>query len=150
MNQKYKKVLIVIIIFILVTTVTYAFSAYKTEAPIIKKGFAIEVKNEIKKVEEEKVNVANIEKYKIVDRSVVVPIDTLNKKKVVLLTIDDGPSARTLQIIEVLKKHNAKAIFFINGMHDKNYKGIIEKINTEGYEVGNHTWSHLNLKKEKI
>ena len=89
------------------------------------------------------------EKYKIVSRSVVVPEDPKNKNKVVLLTIDDGPSARTMEMINILKKHNAKAIFFINGMYDKNNKEVLALVEQEGFTVGNHTWSHMNLKRQK-
>lgn len=88
------------------------------------------------------------EKYIIKNRNLVVPKDKNGNKKVVLLTIDDGPSRRTLQMVDILKKHNAKAIFFINGMHDKNNPGVIAEIQKEGFIIGNHTWGHLNLKRE--
>jgi len=89
------------------------------------------------------------EQYIIKDYSVVVPKDPKGNKKVVLLTVDDGPSSRTLEMIDIMKKHNAKAIFFINGIHDKDYADMIKKTSEEGYTVGNHTWDHLDLKKEK-
>lgn len=137
--MKYKKLFIIISAFIFVITITYSLSAYKTEAP--------------KKLEETTITkneeVGALEKYKIINRSIVVPVNILNKKKIILLTIDDGPSKRTLEIINILKRHNASAIFFINGMNDKNNQGVIEQIKKEGFTVGNHTWDHLNLRKEK-
>jgi len=137
--MKYKKLFITILAFVFVITFTYSLSASKIEAPKTVEGLPL-----IQKIE-----INDISKYTIVNRSLVVPKDILNKKKIVLLTIDDGPSKRTLDIIDILKRHNASAIFFINGINDKNNQGIIKQINKEGFVVGNHTWSHLNLKKEK-
>jgi peptidoglycan/xylan/chitin deacetylase (PgdA/CDA1 family) len=67
----------------------------------------------------------------------------------VLITIDDGPSKYGRGMADTLIKHKAKAIFFINGIHDKNNKGNIKYELDLGFTIGNHTWSHPNLKKEK-
>jgi peptidoglycan/xylan/chitin deacetylase (PgdA/CDA1 family) len=148
--MKNKKLYILILIFILVIILTYIFTIKKTEAPKIPENSIVngtiettETKPEIKITTDDK------DKYVILNRNIVAHKDVLDKKKIVLLTIDDGPSSRTLGMIDILKKHNAKAIFFINGMHDKGYPNIIKQINDEGFAVGNHTWDHLNLKKEK-
>lgn len=79
----------------------------------------------------------------------LVPNNKNGNKKVVLITIDDGPSKRATEMMATLKKHNAGAIFFVNGNHGKDVPGIIEQEAKDGFAVGNHTWSHLNLKKEK-
>lgn len=112
------------------------------------------INEEIKSAKEtlpvkEKVEINNTEKYKIIKEGVITPENKANKKKTILLTVDDGPSIRTKEMLAILNKHNAKAIFFINGMHDKNNIGVIKEINDEGFAIGNHTWSHLNLKREK-
>ncbi len=123
--------------------VIYVFSvAKKTEDPHMQVLASVEKDKLPSKID-------STEKYKIVNRSTVVPEKITGNKKVVLLTIDDGPSHRTLQIIDVLKKHKAKAIFFINGMNVINNPEVLEQTTKEGFTVGNHTWSHLNLKKEK-
>ena len=79
----------------------------------------------------------------------VVPNTPESPTKVVLLTIDDGPSKYSNDMMSVLKKHNAKAIFFVNGLHDKGNPEIIKSMARAGFTVGNHTWSHTNLKKIK-
>jgi peptidoglycan/xylan/chitin deacetylase (PgdA/CDA1 family) len=79
----------------------------------------------------------------------VMPNDKKGNKKVVLITIDDGPTKRAPEIMNIMMKHDVKAIFFINGMNNKTAPGIIEQEAKNGFTVGNHTWSHLNLKKEK-
>lgn len=142
---KNKKLYLIILTFIFVVIVTYAFLVMRTEAPNIPPQAKILDQQKI----EEKAKPIDQETYRIINRSTVISTNILNKNKVLLLTIDDGPSSRTLQIIDVLKKHNAKAIFFINGIHDSANAGVIEQTNEEGFAVGNHTWDHLNLKKEK-
>ncbi len=155
-----KKYLVLILISIIILACMFAYR--RTEAPrpngipliidneesIIKDNVLIvRDRSEISTDNLNKVD--NIDKYKIVDRDSVVPEDIINKTKVVLLTIDDGPSKRTKEIQDILNKHNAKAIFFVNGINDKNHQGVIGETYKQGFAVGNHTWSHLNLKKEK-
>ena len=152
LNGIKKNKLYISIILIIVIIITFGFLyTRKTEAPIHKEEFIVKEKSEETKPQNVIPNNTSTiaQKYKIVNRNIIRPEDTKNKSKVILLTIDDGPSGRTKEMIDILKKHNAKAIFFINGMHDKGYPGIIKYTSEEGFAVGNHTWSHLNLKKEK-
>ncbi len=77
----------------------------------------------------------------------LIPNDPSLVKKVVLLTFDDGPSKQSTTILDILAKNNITAIFFINGIHDKNFKDIIKKEYDAGHSIGNHTWDHQNLTK---
>lgn len=79
----------------------------------------------------------------------IIPNDKNANKKVILITIDDGPSKYSKDMVNTLLRHNAKAIFFINGIHNKNYPNNITFEANSGFIIGNHTWDHLNLKKEK-
>ncbi len=79
----------------------------------------------------------------------LIPNDKNTNKKVILITIDDGPGKTDKDLIAILNKHNAKAIFFINGIHDKTNPGNIKMLFDAGFAIGNHTWSHPNLKKTK-
>ncbi|GAB7386807.1 hypothetical protein BSNK01_06430 [Bacillaceae bacterium] len=66
----------------------------------------------------------------------------------VALTFDDGPDAvYTPQILDVLKKHNVKATFFLVGNRSQAHPEIVRRIVAEGHEIGNHSWNHANLPK---
>ena len=62
-----------------------------------------------------------------------------NASKIVYLTFDDGPSAYTSKLLDVLKKYDAKATFFVTcaGSDD-----MIKREYNEGHTVALHTCSH--------
>jgi len=70
--------------------------------------------------------------------------------KCVALTFDDGPSPCTLQILKTLSKHEARATFFVIGQMAQSYPEIVRETARLGHEVGNHSWSHLNLGKSGL
>lgn len=59
--------------------------------------------------------------------------------KVCYLTFDDGPSDNTLKILDILKKANAKASFFVIGTSKLDY---IKRIHAEGHTVALHANEH--------
>ncbi|WP_241686487.1 polysaccharide deacetylase family protein [Flavobacterium sp. YO12] len=48
----------------------------------------------------------------------------------------------TLQVLELLKKYNAKATFFCIGKNIEAHPQILQKVIDEGHLVGNHSYSH--------
>lgn len=61
----------------------------------------------------------------------------------VLLSFDDGPHPEyTEKILAILKKNKVKAIFFIVGKKAEKNPELIQRILSEGHQLGNHTWSH--------
>lgn len=62
--------------------------------------------------------------------------------KCVYLTFDDGPSANTEAILDVLKEYNVKATFFVVGKEDEASIELYKKIVEEGHTIGMHTYSH--------
>ncbi len=68
--------------------------------------------------------------------------------KVVLLTIDDAPDKRSLEMAKKLKALNAPAIFFVNGhfVDTDEEKAVLKEIYDMGFAIGNHTQTHANLK----
>lgn len=66
--------------------------------------------------------------------------------KRVALTFDDGPNpVTTPQVLDILKRYDAKATFFIIGQRIAGQEVLLQKIVAQGNEIGNHTWSHPNL-----
>jgi peptidoglycan-N-acetylglucosamine deacetylase len=72
---------------------------------------------------------------------------TQNDKKVVYLTFDDGPSDNTIKVLEILKKYDIKATFFViaDEVTPDRYD-LLKDMMAEGHVVGIHTYSH-NYKK---
>ena len=93
-------------------------------------------------VEEEQI------KYLVNSNYFIKPIEENQSTKVVLLTFDDAPQGeQTRSILKTLEKHQAKAIFFINGHYAVKNKDLLKEIYDKGHIIGNHTWWHENLKK---
>ena len=60
----------------------------------------------------------------------------------VYLTFDDGPSAETDRILDILKEYNVKATFFVIGKTDENSVKVYQRIVEEGHTLGMHSYSH--------
>ena len=61
----------------------------------------------------------------------------------VWLTIDDGPDPiHTPRMLEVLRRFEAKATFFVIGQRAAKFPAELESIRAAGHEVANHTASH--------
>lgn len=64
----------------------------------------------------------------------------------IALTFDDGPDpAYTPAILDVLKRENVTATFFVIGKNGDEHPDLLRRIVNEGHEVGNHTFTHPNL-----
>lgn len=60
----------------------------------------------------------------------------------VALTFDDGPNANTIGVLNVLKRNNIKATFFIVGRMAHRNPEILRRIAAEGHLLANHSASH--------
>lgn len=69
------------------------------------------------------------------------------KKPMVALTFDDGPGPRTTELLDQLKKYNAHATFFMLGKNVTKYPDAVKQMQTDGNELGNHTYDHQQLTK---
>jgi peptidoglycan-N-acetylmuramic acid deacetylase len=67
-------------------------------------------------------------------------------KKVIYLTFDEGyENGYTSTILDVLRKNDVRAIFFITGPYLKGSQDLVRRMVEEGHEVGNHTVHHPSL-----
>ena len=63
-----------------------------------------------------------------------------------VLTFDDGPDPTwTPKVLDVLKKYNAHAVFFVTGTMASRYPDLVQRMVDEGHEVGLHTFNHPDL-----
>ena len=70
-------------------------------------------------------------------------VDT--EQKVIALTLDDGPSDRTPEVLRVLSDLDVPATFYLNGRdidaRPEHARAIVEA----GHELGNHTYNHRRM-----
>jgi peptidoglycan/xylan/chitin deacetylase (PgdA/CDA1 family) len=74
------------------------------------------------------------------------PVDCA-KVKCIALTFDDGPGKRVGTLLDTLKKHNAKATFFLEGQYVKARPELAKRIAKEGHQLGNHSYRHPDFTK---
>ena len=68
-----------------------------------------------------------------------------NDEKKIYLTFDDGPIPEvTPWVLYVLKIHNIKATFFCIGDNVRKHPEVFKQIVSDGHQVGNHSFNHLN------
>jgi poly-beta-1,6 N-acetyl-D-glucosamine synthase len=65
--------------------------------------------------------------------------------KRVALTFDDGPGPWTLRIAEVLHRNRVPATFFLIGSEAARYPDIVRRLYADGFGLGNHTFTHVDL-----
>jgi len=64
------------------------------------------------------------------------------QEKVIFITIDDGPGNYTMELLDLLKKYNIKAIFFVSGDTVLGYPEALKREYEERHYIGTHTYCH--------
>ena len=59
-----------------------------------------------------------------------------------VLSFDDGPNHSTQTILNILKKHDVGAVFFLIGKNIDNEQELLEELREGGFVLGNHSYSH--------
>lgn len=85
----------------------------------------------------------------VIDKEQAEAIESgMEVKKKIALTFDDGPHPYyTEQMLDGLKERGVKATFFVMGKKAEENPELIKRMQDEGHLIGNHTYSHLQLKK---
>ncbi|HYX40211.1 MAG TPA: polysaccharide deacetylase family protein, partial [Pyrinomonadaceae bacterium] len=60
----------------------------------------------------------------------------------VALTFDDGPSADTERVLDVLDDYNLRATFFMVGRQVERFPQTARRVAQRGHEIGNHSYTH--------
>ncbi|RIW37357.1 polysaccharide deacetylase family protein [Bacillus salacetis] len=72
--------------------------------------------------------------------------NVITRKKAIAITFDDGPNpVYTPQVLEIFKKANGKATFFMIGEQMQNSPDLVKAVTGLGHEIGNHTYTHPKL-----
>jgi peptidoglycan/xylan/chitin deacetylase (PgdA/CDA1 family) len=62
----------------------------------------------------------------------------------VYFSFDDGPNGHedtTLRLLDVLKKYNIRALFFLLGENARQYPEIVKRMHEDGHYIANHGYS---------
>lgn len=72
------------------------------------------------------------------------------KAKCIALTFDAGPGDDTPRLLDILKEKKVSATFFLLGRnHVLKHPDTVRRMQAEGHEIANHTWSHEILTDKK-
>ncbi len=72
----------------------------------------------------------------------LISLAATEEEKIIYITFDDGPTLNTPAILDTLKKHKAKATFFLLDERIGLYSDFVKRIYTEGHSIGLHGVSH--------
>ncbi|MGO4546594.1 polysaccharide deacetylase family protein [Paenibacillus sp. 2TAB23] len=70
-------------------------------------------------------------------------------KGYVALTFDDGPSAYTEEIVDILKEQEVAATFLFIGKNTRKFPEAVAYASEQMMSVGNHSWDHADLEHLK-
>jgi len=62
----------------------------------------------------------------------------------IALTFDDGPGAVTPALLDVLRRHAARATFDVLGERIAGREHVVRRIAGDGHEIGVHGWTHAD------
>ena len=75
--------------------------------------------------------------------------DPKNAERPVILSQGQyGPETAMPRILKLLRRHSVHATFFIPGFTAEEYPDMVRQIAAQGHDIGNHSWSHADLKSE--
>ncbi len=132
-----------VLVFLLNIIITISFGYELTKEISTNENINKEISNVEEEIKKEEVKIDEVKKEEIKRENTVHKDEVKDKHdKVIYLTFDDGPSINTYKILEILKKNNIKATFFVVGKNINQYKQIVD----EGHTIAIHTYTH-NYKK---
>lgn len=68
-------------------------------------------------------------------------------KPMIALTFDDGPGKHTSRLLDIFAAYGGKGTFFVIGNVLENRADVLNRIVSEGHEIGGHSWDHRQLTK---
>lgn len=124
--------LIVLAVVLVAGTIWYINSSHNYKAVNNTEAFEIQVKPVIAEAEK------NLQKT---PQEALVITNDISGRQHVAIVFDGLPERKVLQqILESLKKHNAKAVFFVEGQNALEQPEMVELILNAGHKLGNYTF----------
>ena len=80
--------------------------------------------------------------YRTSEKTFAAAADVSDAEKTVYLTFDDGPSTRTVEILDILDQYDIKATFFVVYNDSDKAREIISRAYASGHTIGVHSTSH--------
>lgn len=152
-KRKNKKFIILIIIIAVVAIASAVFGAIKLAEHVAYKKQLAEENNIIEESEKETGKLENEEDsiQKLTEEQIkAIKNIYKSEEKRAFLTFDDGPSDTvTPLILDILKKEDIKATFFVLGTMVKSNPEILKRERAEGHYIANHGYSHVYKKVYK-
>lgn len=76
-------------------------------------------------------------------QSIINNKNSMDEKKTVYLTFDDGPSVHTKEVLDILEEYDVCATFFLIGNQiNKSTLPLVKRMKNAGCQIGIHTYSH--------
>lgn len=128
MGDKKNNIIIILAVFLVGITLSIGISFTQKN---------IKEKNDSSKIVQEKKN-ENIDN----NSDDTIKDSQIEAEKIAYITIDDGPSKYTNEILNILQSNNVKATFFMLDKNMKLHKDEVQRMVEEGHGVGFHGVSH--------
>ena len=68
-----------------------------------------------------------------------------DNSKMICFTFDDGPTALTTQLLDILDENNVKATFFLLGSQVEKFGEVVTRMGNSGHMICNHSYDHAEL-----
>lgn len=75
---------------------------------------------------------------------------SVDNKKYIAITFDDGPGEYTKELIDILARYNAKSTFFFLGANLERYSDVIKYADYNNMEIGYHSYNHKRFRNKNI
>ena len=150
--NKKKVIITVIIILIIITSIIVSIFYHNHNKIVTGENNTIKKQNVVANVEaysQKQKHIAKVNFLPVYNEEAKARLDNLYSSgdKSVYLTFDDGPSKTvTPLILDLLKKENIKATFFVLGSRVELNPSIVRREYEEGHFIANHGYSHMYAK----
>ena len=138
-------VLIIVLAILVGRKLGIANFSYQFTQAIQKQANQLEEEKQIAKEEEQK-RIKEEKRKQMLTQEQIANVEEIyhSEQKRVFLTFDDGPSQSvTPFILDLLKKENIKATFFVLGSRVEKAPELVKREYEEGHYIANHGYSHV-------